>query len=55
LWRHGVGACLDALDRAVPPPEVIVDYLREQAQMLLITPAGRSGIAADRLRRIARR
>ncbi len=38
-WRSGVGAFLHTLDKAVPPPQVLVDYLTEQApDVLLITP-----------------
>lgn len=39
LWRRLVGRLLHAIDRAVPPPDTIVDYVREHnPDVLLITP-----------------
>ena len=38
-WRRLLARLLDRVDRAVPPPDVIVDYLRAQRpDVLLITP-----------------
>ena len=38
-WRRWLARMLDGVERAVPPPDVIVDYLREQRpDVLLITP-----------------
>ena len=38
-WRRWLARVLDRVDRAVPPPAVIIDYLREQRpDVLLITP-----------------
>ena len=38
-WRRLFGACLHALDRAVPPPPAIVDFVRRaQPDLMMITP-----------------
>ena len=38
-WRRLVGRLVHGLDLAIPPPQMIVDYLREQRpDVLLITP-----------------
>ena len=38
-WRRLVGRAVHGLDLAIPPPQMIVDYLREQRpDVLLITP-----------------
>ena len=38
-WRRLVGRVVHGLDLAIPPPQMIVDYLREQQpDVLLITP-----------------
>jgi hypothetical protein len=39
LWRQFAGRCLHALDLAIEPPAVVVDFVRAQApDVLLITP-----------------
>ena len=38
-WRRGYGRLLHAIDRIVPPPEAIVDFIRQQApDAMVITP-----------------
>jgi hypothetical protein len=38
-WRRAYGRWIHALDQAVPPPEAVVDYVRQQApDAIVITP-----------------
>ena len=56
LWRRLVGRLVHDLDRAIPPPATLVDYLREQRpDVVLITPLVDLGSQQIDVLRAARR